>query len=65
MPRKIKKQEAINLVKSINDIEIKYDSIPRTAPATKKRERQRAINSLLDSYIRDERDIAVLLIKVK
>jgi hypothetical protein len=49
MPRRIKKQEAVT----------------RTIPPAKKRERQKAINALLDSYIRDERDILVLVIKVK
>ena len=65
MPRKIKKQEVVNLVKSVDDLEIQYDIIFRTIPPAKKRERQRALNALLDSYIRDERDILVLVIKVK
>jgi hypothetical protein len=65
MPRKIKKQEAVTLVKSTDDLEIQYDIIFRTVPPTKKRERQRAINALLDSYIRDERDVLVLVVKVK
>lgn len=65
MPRKIKKQEAVNLVKSVDDLEIQYDIIFRTIPPAKKRERQRAINALLDSYIRDERDVLVLVFKVK
>jgi hypothetical protein len=65
MPRKIKKQDAVNLVKSIHDLEIQYDIILRTVSPSKKRERQRALNALLDSYIREERDIVVLVIKVK
>lgn len=65
MPRKIKKQEAVSLVKSVDDLEIQHDIIFRTASTAKKRERQRAINALLDSYIREERDIVVLVIKVK
>jgi hypothetical protein len=65
MPRKIKKQEAVNLVRSIDDLEIQYDLIFRTVHPAKKRECQRAINALLDSYIREERDIVVLIIKVK
>ncbi|MFN4895308.1 MAG: hypothetical protein ACK5HO_05950 [Pseudomonadota bacterium] len=65
MPRKIKKQDAVTLVKSVDELEIQYDIILRTVPPAKKRERQRAINALLDSYIRDERDILVLVIKVK
>ena len=65
MPRKIKKQDAVNLVKSVDDLEIQYDIIFRTISPSKKRERQRALNALLDSYIREERDIVVLVIKVK
>ena len=65
MPRKIKKQDAVNLVKSVEDLEIQYDIIFRTVAPSKKRERQRALNALLDSYIREERDIVVLVIKVK
>lgn len=65
MPLKIKKQEAVTLVKSVDDLEIQYDIIFRTIPPAKKRERQRAINALLDSYIKDERDILVLVVKVK
>jgi hypothetical protein len=65
MPRKIKKQEAVTLVKSVDDLEIQYDLIFRTVPPAKKRVRQRAINALLDSYIRDDRDILVLVVKVK
>lgn len=65
MPRKVKKQEAVTLVKSVDDLEIQYDIIFRTVPPAKKRERQRALNALLDSYIRDERDILVLVVKVK
>ena len=65
MPRKIKKQDAVTLVKSVDELEIQYDIIFRTVPPAKKRERQRTINALLDSYIRDERDILVLVVKVK
>ena len=65
MPRKIKKQDAVNLVKSVDDLEIQYDIIFRTVSPSTKRERQRALNALLDSYIREERDIVVLVIKVK
>ena len=65
MPRKIKKQEAVTLVKAVDDLEIQYDIIFRTVTPAKKREHQRALNALLDSYIRDERDILVLVVKVK
>jgi hypothetical protein len=65
MPRKIKKHEAVSFVKSVDELEMQYDIIPRSASAAKKREQHRAISSLLNSYIKEERDIIVLVIKVK
>jgi hypothetical protein len=65
MPRKVKKQEAVNIVKSVDALEIQHTLIYRTDPPAKMREQQRAINALMDRYIKDVRDIVVLLIKVK
>ncbi len=65
MPRKVRKQEAIDIIKSVDAIDIQYQIIFRSASESKKRELHRALNSVIEAYIRDERDVVVLAIKVK
>jgi hypothetical protein len=65
MPRKVRKQEAVDIIKSVDAIDIQYQIIFRTASDSKKRELHRALNAVIDDYIRDERDVVVLAIKVK
>jgi hypothetical protein len=65
MPRKIKKQEAIEILKSLDALDIQYQIIFRAASESKKREFQRALNTLIESYIREDRDVVVLAVKVK
>jgi hypothetical protein len=65
MLRKIRKQEAIQLVRSVDELEIQREIIFRTASPSKKSESQRSIAELIASYVRDNRDVIVLAIKVK
>jgi hypothetical protein len=65
MLRKIRKQEAIQLVRSVDELEIQHEIIFRTASPSKKNESQRNIAELIASYVRDNRDVIVLAIKVK
>lgn len=65
MLRKIRKQEAIALVRAVDELEIQHEIIFRTASPSKKSESQRSIAELIASYVRDNRDVIVLAIKVK
>jgi len=65
MLRKIRKQEAIALVRAVDELEIQHEIIFRTASPSKKSESQRNIAELIASYVRDNRDVIVLAIKVK
>lgn len=65
MLRKIRKQEAIALVRAVDELEIQHEIIFRTASPSKKSETQRSIAELIASYVRDNRDVIVLAIKVK
>lgn len=65
MPRKVKKQEAIELIKSVDALELQCQLIFRTGSTSKKKELLRDIQALIDSYVRDERDVIVFAIKVK
>lgn len=65
MPRKVNKQEALELIKSVDALELQCQLIFRTGSSSKKRALLREIHALIDSYVRDERDVIVLAIKVK
>jgi hypothetical protein len=65
MLRKIRKQEAIALIRAVNELEIQHEIIFRTTSPSKKSELQRNITELIASYVRDNRDVVVLAIKVK
>jgi len=65
MPRRIKKPEAIDTIRSLNISDMQYEIIFRLSDANKKRELRQALYNLIDSYIREERDVVVFVIKVK
>jgi hypothetical protein len=65
MPRRIKKTEAIETIKSLDILDLQYEIIFRLSDAVKKSELRRALYTLIDSYVRDERDVVVFAIKVK
>jgi|688.fasta_scaffold803739_2 hypothetical protein len=65
MPRRIKKPEAIEIIKSLDISEMQHEIIFRLSSSNKKRELRQALYSLIDSYIREERDVVVFAIKVK
>lgn len=65
MPQKIKKQKALDLLRSLDALDIQCQVIFRASSQSKKRASQRALNTLIDSYLRDERDVVVVAVKVK
>jgi hypothetical protein len=65
MPRKIKKTEAIETIKTIDILDMQYEIFFKLSDSNKKRELRRALCVLIDSYIRDNRDVVVFAIKVK
>ena len=65
MPRRIKKSEAIETIKSLDILDMQYEIIFRLSHTNKKRELRQALYTLIDSYIRDDRDVVVFAIKVK
>ena len=65
MPRKIKRQEAIDLIRSLDVLELQYQISLRETSDSKKREFKRDVSKLLESYLKDDRDVVVLAIKVK
>jgi hypothetical protein len=65
MPRKIKKTEAIETIKAIDILDMQYEIFFKLSDSNKKRELRRALYALIDSYIRDDRDVVVFAIKVK
>jgi hypothetical protein len=65
MPRKIKKTEAIETIKAIDILDMQYEIIFRLSDTNSKRQLRQALYTLIDSYIRDERDVVVFAIKVK
>jgi hypothetical protein len=65
MPQKIKKQKAIDLLRSLDALDIQCQVIFRASSESKKRESQRALNTLIHCYLKDDRDVVVLAVKVK
>lgn len=65
MPRRIKKTEAIETIRLIDILDMQYEIIFRHSNTNRKRELRQALYTLIDSYIRDERDVVVFAMKVK
>lgn len=65
MARKIKKQEAIDTLRTADADEIQCELIFRSLPLSKKREFVKAIQSVIESYVRDSRDVVIFAIKLR
>jgi hypothetical protein len=65
MARKIKKQEAIDTLRSVETDEIQCELIFRSLPLSKKREFVKAIESVIETYVRDTKDVVIFAMKLR
>ena len=64
MARRIKKQEAIDTLRSVETDEIQCELIFRSLPLSKKRELAKAIQVEIESYVKSSRDVVILALKL-
>jgi hypothetical protein len=65
MSKKVSKEAAINAIKKIEALEIALAEVDRNENTSVKRQKVAAFSKLLDEYLKSERDLVLVAVKVK